>query len=138
MVKNLPANAGDTRDESSIPGSGRSLGRRHSSHSSSLAWKIPWTEEPSGLLPIGLQNLTLLKQLGTHTCLREIGPDRNFKTNKNKKPNTHRYAFLELEGKTKEIHIHSTYTCITHLDTFPCQYINQGYQKMLINKKLIQ
>ena len=75
MVKNLPANAGDIRDESSIPGSGRSLGRRHSSHSSSLAWKIPWTEEPSGLLPIGLQNLTLLKQLGTHTCLREIGPD---------------------------------------------------------------
>ena len=26
MVKNLPANAGDTRDKSSIPGWGRSLG----------------------------------------------------------------------------------------------------------------
>ena len=26
MVKNLPANAGDARDMSSIPGSGRSLG----------------------------------------------------------------------------------------------------------------
>ena len=26
MVKNLPANAGDTRDTGSIPGSGRSLG----------------------------------------------------------------------------------------------------------------
>ena len=75
MVKNLPTNSGDIRDEGSIPGSGRSLGRRHSNHSSILAWRIPWTEEPSGLLPIGLQNLTLLKQLGTHTILREIGPD---------------------------------------------------------------
>ena len=24
-------------------------------HSSILAWKIPWTEEPSGLQPMGLQ-----------------------------------------------------------------------------------
>ena len=23
-------------------------------HSSSLAWKIPWTEEPDGLLSVGL------------------------------------------------------------------------------------
>ena len=29
VVKNLPANAGDFRDMSSIPGSGRSLGRGH-------------------------------------------------------------------------------------------------------------
>ena len=29
MVKNLPANAGDIRDVSSIPGSGRSPGRKH-------------------------------------------------------------------------------------------------------------
>ena len=29
VVKNLPANAGDFRDMSSIPGSGRSLGRRN-------------------------------------------------------------------------------------------------------------
>ena len=26
-------------------------------HSSILAWKIPWTEEPSGLLFIGLQRI---------------------------------------------------------------------------------
>ena len=30
MVKNLPANAGDTGDEDSIPGSGRSPGGGHS------------------------------------------------------------------------------------------------------------
>ena len=29
VVKNLPANAGDIRDASSIPGSGRRLGERH-------------------------------------------------------------------------------------------------------------
>ena len=29
MVKNLPANAGDIKDSGSIPGSGRSPGRRH-------------------------------------------------------------------------------------------------------------
>ena len=29
VVKNLPANAGDIRDMSSIPGSGRSSGRGH-------------------------------------------------------------------------------------------------------------
>jgi len=29
VVKNLPANAGDVRDEGSIPGLGRSLGEEH-------------------------------------------------------------------------------------------------------------
>ena len=52
MVKNLPANAGDT---GSIPGLGRSPGRMEiqgmETHSSILAWEIPWTEEPGGLHP---------------------------------------------------------------------------------------
>ena len=46
MVKSLPANAGDIRDEGSIPGSGRSLEEGTAIHSSILAWRIPWTEEP--------------------------------------------------------------------------------------------
>ena len=29
-------------------------------HSSSLAWKIPWTEEPGGLQPINSQSQTQL------------------------------------------------------------------------------
>ena len=32
-------------------------------HSSILAWEIPWTEEPGGLQSIGLQRIT---QLSTH------------------------------------------------------------------------
>jgi len=36
-------------DLSSIPGSGRSPGEGNATHSSVLAWSIPWTEEPGGL-----------------------------------------------------------------------------------------
>ena len=32
-------------------------------HSSILAWRIPWTEEPGGLQSIPLQSQTQLKQL---------------------------------------------------------------------------
>ena len=46
MVKNLPANAGDARDKSSIPGSGRSPGVGSGNHSSILAWTIPGMEKP--------------------------------------------------------------------------------------------
>ena len=35
-------------------------------HSSLLAWRIPWTEEPGGLQSIGSQSRTRLKQLSTH------------------------------------------------------------------------
>ena len=46
MVKNPPENAGDV---SSIPGLGRSPEKEMTTHSSILAWRIPWTEEPGGL-----------------------------------------------------------------------------------------
>ena len=54
-VKNLPANAGDTGDTGSIPGSETALEKEMVMHSSILAWKIPWTEEPGGLgiAPVG-------------------------------------------------------------------------------------
>ena len=40
MVKNLPANAGDVRDDGSIPGSGRSPGEGMTAHFSVL--ELPW------------------------------------------------------------------------------------------------
>ena len=52
MVKNMPA-----RQETWV----RTLGwedlleKGIATHSSILAWKIPWTEEPGGLQPIGSQ-----------------------------------------------------------------------------------
>ena len=57
VVKNLPANAGDARDSNSIPGSGRFLGEEMATHSSILAWEIPWTEEPSRLQSMGSQRV---------------------------------------------------------------------------------
>ena len=46
MVKNPPANA---RDTGLIPGWEDPLDKEMANHSSILAWKIPWTEEPGGL-----------------------------------------------------------------------------------------
>ena len=57
MVKNPPVNAGDTRDTGSIPGSEDPLEKGMTTHSSILAWRIPWTEEPGGLHSIGSQRV---------------------------------------------------------------------------------
>ena len=46
VVKNLPANAGDARDKSLIPGSGRSPGVGSGNHSSILAWTMLGIEKP--------------------------------------------------------------------------------------------
>ena len=40
-------------------------------HTSILAWEIPWTEEPGGLQSMGSQSQTQLKQLSTHTCKKQ-------------------------------------------------------------------
>ena len=57
MVKNSPANAGDIRDVASIPGSGDPLQEGMATHSSILAWRIAWTEEPGGLWSIRSQRV---------------------------------------------------------------------------------
>ena len=57
MVKNLSADARDI--ETGV----RSLGQEDplevsmATHSSILAWGIPWTEEPGGLQAMGLQRV---------------------------------------------------------------------------------
>ena len=57
MVKNLLANAGAARDVGSIPGWEDPLEEGMATHSSTLAWRIPWTEEPGGLQPVGSQRV---------------------------------------------------------------------------------
>ena len=52
--KESACNAGDL---GSIPGSGRSPGGGMAIHSSILAWRIPWTEEPGGLQSMGLHRV---------------------------------------------------------------------------------
>ena len=54
VVKNPPANAKDT---GLILGSGRYQEKEMATHSSILAWEIPWTEEPGSLQSMGLQRV---------------------------------------------------------------------------------
>ena len=57
MVKNLPADAGDTREAALIFGSEDPLEEEMATHSSILSWKIPWTEEAGGLQSTGWQRV---------------------------------------------------------------------------------
>ena len=51
VIKNLPANAGDTE---SIPGLGRSPGKGNGNPLQYSYLEIPWTEEPGGLTVHGV------------------------------------------------------------------------------------
>ena len=59
VLKNLLANAGDL----SVHGSRRSLKKGMATHSSILAWRIPWTEEPGS--PWGCKESDTIERL-TH------------------------------------------------------------------------
>ena len=54
VVKNLPAN-----QETQVCSQGREdpLEKEMATHSSILAWRIPWTEEPDGLQSMGSQRV---------------------------------------------------------------------------------
>ena len=65
MLKNLPANV---EDVGFIPGLGDPLEKEIATHSSILAWEIPWTEESGGLQSMGWQRVgynlaTILKTM---------------------------------------------------------------------------
>ena len=53
VVKNMPANVADLRNAGLIRGSGNPLEEGMAMHFSILAWRIPWTEEPSRLQSVG-------------------------------------------------------------------------------------
>ena len=56
IVKRLPA-----MRETQVRSQGQEnpLEKKMSTHSSTLAWKIPWTEEPGGLQSMGSQRVGL-------------------------------------------------------------------------------
>ena len=60
MVKNLPA-----MQKTWVQSLGREdpLENRMANHSSILAWKIPWTEEPGGLQSVGCKELDMTEPL---------------------------------------------------------------------------
>ena len=53
-MKNPPANAGDA---GSVPDLEDPLKKEMATHSSILAWNIPWTEESGGLEYLGSQRV---------------------------------------------------------------------------------
>ena len=64
MVKNLPA-----MQETWVQSLGQEdpLEEEMATHSSILAWRIPWMEEPDGLQPMGSQRVRHKKVTKTHT-----------------------------------------------------------------------
>ena len=63
MVKRLPA-----MWETGVRSLGRedALEKEMATHSSALAWKIPWTEEPGKLQSMGRKELDTTEQLHFH------------------------------------------------------------------------
>ena len=57
VVKESICNEGGTGDTVLIPALGRSLGEGKATHSSILAWKILWTEEPGRIQSKGSQKV---------------------------------------------------------------------------------
>ena len=55
VIKNLLAKAGNVVDMGLIPGQEDPLEEEMPTHSSILAWKIPWTEELGGLQSMGCE-----------------------------------------------------------------------------------
>ena len=56
MVGNLPDKAGDAGGTGQCLGQDDPLAEEMATPSSILAWRIPWTEEPSGLQSTGSRN----------------------------------------------------------------------------------
>ena len=71
MVKNLAGSSGDIRDTGSFPESGRSP-----TCSSTLAWKIPWTDEPDGLQSVGSQRVRHDRETEHSTVVTEEDKSR--------------------------------------------------------------
>ena len=57
MVKSPTASAGDIRDSGSTLGREDPLEEEMPTHSSILAWRIPWTEDLGRLQSIGLHRV---------------------------------------------------------------------------------
>jgi len=64
LVKNPPVMQGSACNARDLglfpgPGSGKSLQKEMATHSSILAWEIPWTEEPGELQCMNSQKLDM-------------------------------------------------------------------------------
>ena len=67
--KESACNAGDP---GSIPGSGRSLEKEMATHSTILAWRIPWTEEAGRLQAMGCKDSDMTERLSLHFTFTRV------------------------------------------------------------------
>ena len=68
VVKHLPASAGDKEMRVRSLGQEDPLEKGMATHSSILAWRIPWTEEPGGLQSVGHKESDTTEAT-EHTCM---------------------------------------------------------------------
>ena len=82
-----------------IPGLGRSSREEMAIHSSILAWRIPWTEEPGELQSMGLQRVrhNLVTNTFTFNISQGSSPPLPPNTHKGNGPSGARGSFL-LDG----------------------------------------
>ena len=74
VVKNRPANAGATDVGSSL-GQEDPMEEGMATHSSILAWRIPWTEEPGRLQPMGYQESDMTEHsIAVASTIPELRP----------------------------------------------------------------
>ena len=71
MGKKHACNAGDTEIWVWSLAQEDPLEKEMATHSSVLAWRIPWTEEPGGLQSIGHKELDTT-EVTEHTCIQRI------------------------------------------------------------------
>ena len=103
MVKNQPANAEDLRDT----GWEDPLEDSMATHSSILAWRIPWIEDARGLQSMGSQSQTRLKRLSTYTRTIHFG-------------HTYKYIYICSTHVQMQMSMHThTFTTITKFRSFP-------------------
>ena len=62
----------NAEDPGSIPGLVGPLEKEMATHSSLLAWRIPWTREPGGLQSIGLQRVRHDRATNTFTFIHTV------------------------------------------------------------------
>ena len=76
MIRNLPANAGDIKMRVQSGDWEDPLEKEMATHSSILAWRSPWTEEPDRLQSMGSQESDTTERLSTTHSDETIGLPR--------------------------------------------------------------
>ena len=72
--KESACNAGDP---GLIPESGRSLEKGLATHSSIIAWRIPWTKEPGWLQSMGSKRVICNQAINTHVSIESVMPSNH-------------------------------------------------------------